>query len=301
MMPFMTLFAMVTTEKSTPYTAYALRSFFEHTPFTGADTFLLIDNDGTFSLTEEQQGYPIELYTSDKRRSFAENANLAAARALKDDHDLAFLNNDVIFSAGWFAPVAKAPTAVLVPLSNREIQYSLPENGEMFSLSMRMELDEYLGHEQAFAQIAERHQQDSATSSPYLSVLCAPFFAVFLPRIALRRIGGFDVRFGTGGGEDYDYCIRCHVAGIPVFYMQHSYLLHFGGRSISLEGGAEPAFIGIFREKWGQVLTRLIFDDSPEAMSDMAVPKYNYQKEGFARLIKELSGEKNRLDEPLSY
>lgn len=286
----MTVFAMVTTERSRRYTEFALQSFFAATPLSPSDRFVLIDNDSTYTIPSSVSPLPIEIIRNARPRSFAENANAAAGLAIGAKTDLFFLNNDIIFSPRWYAPVIEAPqNALLVPLSNREIQYTLPRSdGAAFSLSMTMELESYLGHEQEFVQISERHRAEASKAVPFLRVLCAPFYAVRIPLGALETIGAFDTRYGVGGAEDYDYCLRAHLADFSVCYLQRSYLLHFGGRSIQAQSG-EPDFIRTFREKWGSRLTRVVFDDDTAALEEERIPRYDYQKDGFARLVRELA------------
>lgn len=55
-----------------------------------------------------------------------------------------------------------------------------------------------------------------------------------LPRKTADRVGLFDPRFGAGApfraGEDTDYIIRAHGAGVPVLYVPDMLVLHRHGR-----------------------------------------------------------------------
>lgn len=55
-----------------------------------------------------------------------------------------------------------------------------------------------------------------------------------LPRATAARIGWFDHRFGAGArfkaGEDTDYLIRAHAAGVPLHYAPDMLVLHRHGR-----------------------------------------------------------------------
>ncbi len=55
-----------------------------------------------------------------------------------------------------------------------------------------------------------------------------------LPRATAGRIGWFDTRFGAGGrfraGEDTDYLIRAHDAGVLIRYVPDMVVHHFHGR-----------------------------------------------------------------------
>lgn len=56
----------------------------------------------------------------------------------------------------------------------------------------------------------------------------------FLPKETATLIGGFDPRFGPGArfhaGEDTDYLIRAHAAGVPLHYVPDMAVRHCHGR-----------------------------------------------------------------------
>ncbi|WP_159082310.1 glycosyltransferase family 2 protein [Paragemmobacter aquarius] len=56
----------------------------------------------------------------------------------------------------------------------------------------------------------------------------------FLPKATAALIGGFDPRFGPGArfhaGEDTDYLIRAHAAGVPLHYVPDMAVWHCHGR-----------------------------------------------------------------------
>src|SRR5262249_28060797 len=91
-----------------------------------------------------------------------------------------------------------------------------------------------------------------------------PFFCVRIPHTVYSVVGDLDERFGPGGGEDKDYCIRALLAGFPVQHALMSYVLHFQGKSTwsGPETSAETAernsgYIRAFCARWGEALTRL--------------------------------------------
>ncbi len=55
-------------------------------------------------------------------------------------------------------------------------------------------------------------------------------FCMLIKREVLDRVGLLDERFGPGGYEDYDYCIRVRQAGYRLAVAQDVYLHHFGGK-----------------------------------------------------------------------
>ena len=60
-----------------------------------------------------------------------------------------------------------------------------------------------------------------------------------MPRETADRVGPFDPRFGAGAcfmaGEDTDYIIRAHGAGVPVHYVPDMLVLHRHGRRTRTE------------------------------------------------------------------
>lgn len=61
-----------------------------------------------------------------------------------------------------------------------------------------------------------------------------PGCSFVLSRKTAARIGGFDTAFGAGApfkaGEDTDYIIRGHLAGVPIRYVPDMCVLHYHGR-----------------------------------------------------------------------
>ena len=100
----MNVSGMVTTRPSHAYTACALASFFQTTPFGADDRFVLIDNDGTYGPPPD--AWPQVTYLANPvPYGFAANVNQVLRLARACGADLFFLNNDLIFTPGWFAPL----------------------------------------------------------------------------------------------------------------------------------------------------------------------------------------------------
>src|SRR5208283_4901274 len=156
--------------------------------------------------------------------SFAANVNQTIEHAAKRRADVVFLNNDLIFSPNWFEPLRVSGPFLLSPLSQNEICYGEAD----FHCGLGVDLPDYLGKEQVFLEIVRRHQE---RVQGYQHVLRLGFFAVKIPYEVYSVVGRFDESFGVGGGEDTDYCIRCHQLGIELRVAVSSYLLHFTGKS----------------------------------------------------------------------
>jgi hypothetical protein len=195
------------------------------------------------------------------------------AEALHTGADLYFLNNDIIFSEGWFLPLLESDRSICAPISNREVEYAgsvvLPKTQvvqQLFVFHGPMTLEQYLAAPRMFDAIADAHRR---ASTGEMRVIVFPFYCVKLPLPVLRALGKFDESYGVAGGEDYDYCLRAWLAGFDVHMTLGSILLHFWGKSTWSSGkeGADDYkkdFLEIFRAKWGDALYRFVLceDDS---------------------------------------
>jgi hypothetical protein len=245
---------MISTAASRHYTPVALRSFFAHTPFGSDDTFFLIDNDADFELPDDLAGR-VRLVRPPKPQGFAKNANLLIAEARRRGADLVLMNNDLVFTPGWFDGMAAERRALLSPLSNAQ----LTRSAGTFTTQPLMELSEYLGHESNVETIGRQH---TAECQGYTTVASLAFFCIRIPASVYGEVGTFDERFGKGGGEDRDYAIRAWMAGIPQEYALGSWVLHFQGKS-TWRGGETPEqqaqrdamYTQAFQQKWGAALT----------------------------------------------
>jgi hypothetical protein len=259
------LFAMVTTLKSRGYTPYALHSFFDTTALRSQDRFVLINNDDP-ALDELAAPYKahISVEHNSSPRSFAANANSMISQAVDSGMDLFFMNNDIIFTDNWLAPLTGNPKTILSPISNREVQYAgstiIPKTQEVTQLVVTeapMALEDYLSAPRMYQAIAESHQK---IASGLMRLIVFPFFCVRLPLAVMQRVGKFDEGFGRAGGEDYDYCLRAWLSGFDVHMALASYLIHFWGKSTWSSDSQQQTpsyntdFLEVFRAKWGEAL-----------------------------------------------
>jgi GT2 family glycosyltransferase len=281
------LFGMVTTRDSGEYTVVALESFFRHTPIGAGDAVLLIDNDGAWN--ESSRGWPVEVLVNREPRSFAENANEVIRRANRAGAYAYFMNNDIVFTAGWSEPLAVDVAAVMTPTCNQNFGY---RRGKL-ELKPVMTLAEFeAGAGELEAVVAEHRQMHPEVIEAYKT----NFFCVKIPPTVYRKVGLFDTRFGVAGGEDDDYCIRTYLHGLSVRVAQASYLVHFGGRA-TWSGpetreqweARERHFIEVFREKWGPTLARfLLWRDASVVSRDPSL-RAAEQRGGTRELMAELA------------
>jgi len=255
------VFAMVTTRHSNNYTDYALASLIRHTSLQTDDEVILTDNDRAYPGLPEECRSRVRVLLNEQPRSFAANVNQMMDYAGQRRADILFLNNDLIFPPNWFEPLRPTGPFLLSPVSNGEVAY---REGD-FHCKHGMELQDYMGMEHCFHEIARKHQQQNRG---YRCVLKFGFFAVKIPYEVYSVVGHMDESFGVGGGEDTDYCIRCHKLGFELRYAMSSYLLHFIGKSTwrGAESSEETAardrvYSERFKKKWGRVLFALMIKD----------------------------------------
>jgi glycosyltransferase involved in cell wall biosynthesis len=61
-------------------------------------------------------------------------------------------------------------------------------------------------------------------------------FCMLIAREVIDRIGYFDTRFGIGGFEDVDYCLRAHLAGFSSFISAKSLVIHKAHQVFEING-----------------------------------------------------------------
>ncbi|MEZ4754177.1 MAG: hypothetical protein R3A13_07700 [Bdellovibrionota bacterium] len=269
----MSVFGMVSTRDSLACTELGLDSFFKTTNLEKNDEFFLIDNDQSLG-SEQISKFPITLKLNESSLGFAANANQCVAIALERKQDLYFLNNDVIFTENWYQYLQAAPDDMLcTPLSNREIEYvssvaNVRNNEVVSALHCKpppIEINQYRGNEFHLNSIALAHQRNVYG---YHKVIHLPFFCVRIPYKILATVGKFDEAYGQGGGEDFDYCGRCYLAGHQVGFAVSAYMLHFGGQSTYVaesekdrQQEREAHFRKVFKDKWGSAFHDLLLNE----------------------------------------
>jgi hypothetical protein len=258
------VFGMVTTARSHAYTRHALASFFGCTHLGGGDRLFVIDNDGDYEATLEHAARTI--VRNAHPQSFARNVNAVLGLAREAGADLVFLNNDIVFTRDWLPPLTVTDDAILIPASNQLFGYM--SSDRRLALEASMDWDDFGGQHDLLERLAAYHSA-KFRASPLGEGLRMPFFCFRLPARIYTRVGGFDERFGTAGGEDVDYRIRCLASGFDVRYALQSYLLHFHGKS-TWRGGEHRAegerrdrqYRDAFRGKWGADLTAVFLADT---------------------------------------
>lgn len=254
------LFGMVTTSRSHGYTRHALETFFQYTPLTPDDEFILIDNNND-SPKDISSYFPhVQPKFNVSPKGFAENMNPLFDRAKETHADLFLLNNDIIFTPDWISPLQVERAAITSPVCNMQFQYATPQ----FQLKLTMSLSDYLGNEETFLQVAKHHLK---TKRGYQLAHSFPFYCTRIPYSVHSVIGKFDESYSIAGWEDVDYILRCYLEGFPLFFAVDSFILHFYGKSTwagdSSPDQREQEYLNSkapqykFEEKWGKEVSDL--------------------------------------------
>lgn len=140
--------------------------------------------------------------------------------------DVVILNSDTIVTEGWLdrlAAAAEEPAlATVTPLTNFGSICTVPASiVDAFALDGdRPRIDEC-------AAFVTRH---SPVRRP--EVICGVGFCMLLTRAAIEAVGVFDdAEFGTGYGEEVDFCLRATAAGFRHVVDDSTFVYHRGAVS----------------------------------------------------------------------
>ena len=294
------IFGVVSTKDSRQFTPVAIRSFLRHTQLNLGDKLVLIDNDNSLSASDYPTTGPgFEIRTNSTPRGFSGNFNSLIDDAVKQSADLFLLNNDIVLVQDWLTPHLAVTNAITSSLSNREIAYVTSvanmkgEIRDAMVADSTMTLEGYLQSPQAFDYVAGVHRRHGEINIP---TYFAPFFCTRIPFEILSVVGRLDESIGPAGGEDFDYCIRAHLAGFEIVFVAQSYVLHFGGQSTwngpeasEARAHREEHFKRNFMTKWGERLFTLAFDPENSAVfTDPLVIQLDREKK-LGEVIKQLA------------
>ncbi len=166
----------------------------------------------------------------ERNLGFPENCNHAFAET--GDDDIVLLNSDALVSPGWLTQIARCATsdariATITPWSNNAEICSWPRFIANNPLPDAFELD-------AIAEAAA-----AQTPLDYPELPTAVGFCMYLRRAALRQLGDFDsATFGTGYGEENDWCLRASAMGWRHVLCDGAFVAHRGGASFAPLGQA---------------------------------------------------------------
>lgn len=204
------------------YLKGCLESLYTHTkdvPFE----LILVDNatqDGFDSYMDKvaRRRSNVTVIHNKENRFFA-GGNNQGMQAAKGKY-VVLLNADAVVGPGWLsrliACAERRPEFGLVaPYTNSAAGVQLVKNPGYRSIR---EFPAYA------KQWAARHDGQWEVAHRLIA------FCLLIKRGAMDRIGLLDERFGPGGYEDYDYCLRAQQAGFDCVLAKDVFVHHFGGK-----------------------------------------------------------------------
>jgi GT2 family glycosyltransferase len=176
-----------------------------------------------------------EVFYLRRQRNLGFPGNVNGAFDAAAPADVVVLNSDCQVSGGWLeglraAAYADSRVATATALSNNGTIVSVPHRGRPSpSLPPGWTLDE----------AAAAVRSASLRLRPRLPT--AVGHCVYVRRSALELVGGFDLAFTPGYGEEVDFSQRCIQAGLAHVLADDVLVFHHGGASLSLQGQQNPS------------------------------------------------------------
>ena len=224
-----------------------LNSFFKNTQFREQDRFFLIDNDGKYQLTQNQDR--ITMISNNQSKTFAENMNLVMKLAFIDKSDFVGLNNDIFFTKNWNQNFGTR-NSISVPLCNQKL---IGEFGNL-KIESVMNINDFSEKENELNEFIKGIDFQKLEIDKTL----IGFYCFHIPYEIITEVGFFDENFANGG-EDIDYRFKASKLGFDVDINYNSYLLHFCGKSTWRSGESkdetltrEKKYYKYFEKKWGK-------------------------------------------------
>ncbi len=216
-------------------TIACLESVLRHTPI-GVRILLVDDHGPDRRFFDRLDGirasvaHPIEVVRPDRNLGFVGACNLAFS--LTAPNDVILVNSDVVVGPEWYERMVDAGSS-----TNDIATVSVfTNNGTILSLPHRNSPTPEIVGGWSVDQAAERIAAISDRVRPVIPTAVGHCFLV--KRSALDLVGGFDVAFGTGYGEEVDFSQRCIRLGLRHIVADDVFVFHKG--SSSFTAGARP-------------------------------------------------------------
>lgn len=289
---------VILTHNELEYTRRCVESIQKHTqePYE----LIFVDNgssDGTLAYLQSLPGVRVIANPINLGFGAGCNQGISAARG----EYIVLLNNDTVVTEGWLTRmidrVESDPSVGMVgPRSNYvvgpQVVNPVPYGDDLSGMR----------------EFAAGFSAENAGTS--FQVLRLVGFCVLIKRAVIKKIGGFDERFGQGNFEDDDFCIRAGLAGFKLLVCNDVFIHHYGSRTFA---GAKMDYRKMMRRNWrkfkakwdlpddkpmengyraGEVLNRVFdgywhYSPLPESPDDFASdmdPAFN-EKRGFSFLV----------------
>jgi GT2 family glycosyltransferase/glycosyltransferase involved in cell wall biosynthesis len=161
--------------------------------------------------------------------------NVNAGFAASGEADVVVLNSDCVVAEGWLEGLRRAAysDAVVATAS------ALTNHGTILSVPKRNHPQSGIPQEWDLAHVAGAVREQSLRSYPTLPTAIG--HCMYIRRQALDLVGGFDLAFSPGYGEEVDFSQRCVLRGLTHVAADDVFVLHHAGGSFGDDGAANPA------------------------------------------------------------
>jgi GT2 family glycosyltransferase/glycosyltransferase involved in cell wall biosynthesis len=183
------------------------------------------------SLRDTSTPVSITVLRNPENLGFVKTVNIGLRRA---SGDVVILNADTVVTPGWLDRLAAAAhepdVATITPLTNHGSICTLPT-----SVIEAFELDSSAPRIEECAAFVARHSLEKRPE-----VITGVGFCMYTTRAALDAVGELDEdTFGTGYGEEVDFCLRATQMGYRHLVDDSTFIYHRGGGSFGTDGQHE--------------------------------------------------------------
>jgi GT2 family glycosyltransferase/glycosyltransferase involved in cell wall biosynthesis len=160
--------------------------------------------------------------------------NVNAAFAASEPADVVVLNSDCVVADGWLDGLRRAAYSdALVATAS-----ALTNHGTILSVPRRNHPVPGIPQDKDFAETAAGVRKLSLRFYPSLPTAIG--HCMYIRRQALDLVGGFDLAFSPGYGEEVDFSQRCVLQGLVHVAADDVFVLHHAGGSFGADGAVNP-------------------------------------------------------------
>ncbi len=217
--------------------AESLTAVLAHTP---TDVKILVVDDASpdpaihafVASLESVLEHDVSYLRQPQNLGFPGNVNSAFAAATPAD--VVVLNSDCVVAAGWLEGLRRAAYSdALVATAS-----ALTNHGTILSVPERNRPLPGIPQDQDLAHAAGAVLAQSLRIHPHLPTAIG--HCMYVRRQALDLVGGFDLAFSPGYGEEVDFSQRCLLHGLVHVAADDVFVLHHSGGSFAEDGVSSP-------------------------------------------------------------
>jgi GT2 family glycosyltransferase/glycosyltransferase involved in cell wall biosynthesis len=217
--------------------AECLTAVLAHTP---ADVRILVADDASpdpaihafVASLEDVLEHDVSYLRQPENLGFPGNVNATFAAAAPAD--VIVLNSDCVVAAGWLEGLRRAAYSDALVASAS----ALTNHGTILSVPERNRPQPGIPQDQDLAHAAGAVLSQSLRIYPHLPTAIG--HCMYVRRQALDLVGGFDLAFSPGYGEEVDFSQRCLLHGLLHVAADDVFVLHHSGGSFAEDGEANP-------------------------------------------------------------